>query len=418
MAARRPLPPPSAAVLAVDAASKLQAPPTPNPTEMQEMGNRKFAEESGKAKKRMPIACLVVGMAGVGKTTLMQRLNHYTIDKQREAHQRDTANVVERSSGGDDVANTTTTTSSSSNNPRTTPCYYVNMDPAVRHVPFSASIDIRDTVDYKQVMKHYKLGPNGAIMTSLNLFATRFDQVLDILERRAADPSMGLSHIFFDTPGQIEVFTWSASGMIITETLAVKFPTVLLYIVDTPRTTNPTTFMSNMLYACSMFYKTGLPIVIVFNKTDVTPADFAQEWMDDFEKFQEALDAQREQNYMTSLNRSMGLVLDEFYRTLRAVAVSSATGAGIPELFDAIGAAAAEYERDYLPEIMRRKGETNAKKSDTEEKRQQAELTRIMKDMQIVQNKSETQNKETDGMSNGSAESGSGDRGNESGDGR
>ena len=38
-------------------------------------------------------------------------------------------------------------------------------------------MDIRDTVNYKNVMKQYGLGPNGAILTSLNLFATRFDQV-------------------------------------------------------------------------------------------------------------------------------------------------------------------------------------------------------------------------------------------------
>lgn len=37
--------------------------------------------------------------------------------------------------------------------------------------------DIRDTVNYKEVMKQYSLGPNGGIVTSLNLFATRFDQV-------------------------------------------------------------------------------------------------------------------------------------------------------------------------------------------------------------------------------------------------
>lgn len=34
-------------------------------------------------------------------------------------------------------------------------------------------------------MKQYGLGPNGAITTSLNLFATRFDQVLGLLEKRA-----------------------------------------------------------------------------------------------------------------------------------------------------------------------------------------------------------------------------------------
>jgi GTPase SAR1 family protein len=257
--------------------------------------------------------------------------------------------------------------------------YYVNMDPAVQRVPFAASIDIRETVDYKQVMQQYKLGPNGAIMTSLNLFATRFDQVLDILEQRAADPELRLSHLFFDTPGQIEVFTWSASGMIITETLALKFPTVLLYVVDTPRASNPTTFMSNMLYACSMLYKTNLPLVVVFNKTDVAPAEFAKEWMSDFEKFQEALDTERDQNYMTSLNRSMGLVLDEFYRNLRAVAVSSATGAGISELLEAIRCAAAEYERDHLPEVRRRKVQVDARAKQRERRRQQGDVAELVK---------------------------------------
>ncbi len=40
-------------------------------------------------------------------------------------------------------------------------------------------------VNYKNVMKEYNLGPNGGILTSLNLFATRFDQVR---ERKIAMP--------------------------------------------------------------------------------------------------------------------------------------------------------------------------------------------------------------------------------------
>lgn len=63
----------------------------------------------------------------------------------------------------------------------------MNLDPAVRKTGYSANVDIRDTVDYKQVMTEYGLGPNGAIMTSLNLFATRFDQVVDIIGRRSSD---------------------------------------------------------------------------------------------------------------------------------------------------------------------------------------------------------------------------------------
>ena len=61
--------------------------------------------------------------------------------------------------------------------PAKTPCYLLNMDPAVQELPYEANIDIRDTINYKSVMTEYGLGPNGAIVTCLNLFATKFDQV-------------------------------------------------------------------------------------------------------------------------------------------------------------------------------------------------------------------------------------------------
>ena len=53
--------------------------------------------------------------------------------------------------------------------------YNINLDPAVLNVSFPTNIDIRDSVKYKAVMKEYQLGPNGAILTSLNIFAAQFD---------------------------------------------------------------------------------------------------------------------------------------------------------------------------------------------------------------------------------------------------
>lgn len=76
-------------------------------------------------------------------------------------------------------------------------------------------------------------------------------------------------YAILDTPGQIEVFTWSASGTIITEALASTFPTVVIYVMDTVRSVNPVTFMSNMLYACSILYKTKLPFIVVMNKVSL-----------------------------------------------------------------------------------------------------------------------------------------------------
>lgn len=111
-------------------------------------------------------------------------------------------------------------------------------------------------------MKKYGLGPNGGIVTTLNLFSTKFDQVIDLIHKAGKDHE----YVILDTPGQIEVFTWSASGAIITEALASQFPTIVVYVMDIVKSVNPVTFMSNMLYACSILYKTKLPFIVVMNK--------------------------------------------------------------------------------------------------------------------------------------------------------
>lgn len=52
--------------------------------------------------------------------------------------------------------------------------------------------------------------------------------------------------------------------------LLLSLKKALVYVVDTPRTSNPTTFMSNMLYACSVLYKSRLPLVLALNKVKYT----------------------------------------------------------------------------------------------------------------------------------------------------
>lgn len=71
---------------------------------------------------RKPSLIVTIGMAGAGKSTFVQRINSYL---HAQNHAR--------------------------------PPYILNLDPAVTHVPFEPNIDIRDTVDYKQVMKQYVL---------------------------------------------------------------------------------------------------------------------------------------------------------------------------------------------------------------------------------------------------------------------
>lgn len=300
---------------------------------------------------------------GSGKTTFMQRINSHLHSKKKVP-------------------------------------YVLNLDPAVYSVPFESNIDIRDSINYKEVMKQYNLGPNGGILTSLNLFATKVDQIISLLEKRTApnpsNPSAKpIEHILVDTPGQIEVFVWSASGSILLETLASSFPTVIAYVIDTPRSSSTSTFMSNMLYACSILYKTKLPMILVFNKTDVQDAEFAKEWMTDFDAFQQALRQEEEtgafgtegaaggfgsgSGYMGSLLNSMSLMLEEFYRHLNVVGVSSMTGEGVDDFFKAVEEKRQEFERDYKPELDRKKKE----REETQSAQREIELGKLMKDMNV-----------------------------------
>jgi hypothetical protein len=184
-----------------------------------------------------------------------------------------------------------------------------------------------------------------------------------------------------DTPGQIEIFTWSASGAVMTESLAAEYPVVVMYVMDTPRCVQPTTFMSNMLYACSILYKTQLPFVLVFNKTDIVGHAFAVEWMTDFEAFQRAVGNGEEEDgsYMDGLTRSMGLVLDEFYQSLRMTGVSSLTGAGMDDMLVKVGEAVVDYETDYvvMREQIMRERQLQA------ETAQQEQMERVMADLKV-----------------------------------
>jgi GTPase SAR1 family protein len=325
------------------------------------------------AEHPAPICVLVVGMAGSGKTTLISALQQSTIVEDLTTLQDDS---LEQKPEAVD------------SQPRQMPAYCINLDPATLDVPYSPSIDIRDTVDYKQVMQQHHLGPNGAIMTSLNLYATKFDQVIHILEQRADQQELS-EFLLVDTPGQIEAFTWSASGNILSESLASTFPTVLVFVVDTVRcASSPNTFMSNMLYACSIYYRTRLPLVIAFNKTDVVSHEFCMEWMKDFEAFQEALDSARqntdgsgESGFYDSLTRSLSLVLDEFYTEFskNAVGVSAVTGDGMDDFWSVVRQAASTDFQEYIDDLKHRIQEQDAKRKAIA----RAQARRLEKDIQM-----------------------------------
>lgn len=158
----------------------------------------------------------------------------------------------------------------------------VNLDPAVSFIPYSADLDIRNFVNYEETMTKNKLGPNGAIMTCLNLYAAQID---GLIAHVTAAAGQGKRIFIVDTPGQIEAFNWSASGQIIASALASVMPTCILYAVDLVKSQNPNTFMSNMLFCCSILFRLKLPVLLAFNKCDVVKSQEQAKWLTDYDVF-------------------------------------------------------------------------------------------------------------------------------------
>lgn len=98
-------------------------------------------------------------------------------------------------------------------------------------------------------MKDYQLGPNGAILTALNLFTSQPEKIVDRIKDVMDKPAPEKKIFLVDIPGQIEVFTWSTSSLILTEAIATLMPVKIVYIIDSLRCQNPNIMLSNLLFA-------------------------------------------------------------------------------------------------------------------------------------------------------------------------
>ena len=160
-------------------------------------------------------------------------------------------------------------------------------------------------------MKEFQLGPNGAILTALNLYCARPELIVEKIEE-VMKASTNESNIFLiDIPGQIEVFTWSSSSLILTEAVSTLMPVKILYIVDSMRCQNPNIMLSNLLFARKNLYmKESIQyrlkqysFTILLNKSDCSDSDQLLEWIKDYESFMMAL--QKDSSYLATLSKSI-----------------------------------------------------------------------------------------------------------------
>ncbi len=140
----------------------------------------------------------------------------------------------------------------------------VNLDPGVLKLPYSPDVDVRNYVDVGNLMEKYELGPNGALIMAADLIADEVDNITRDIEAVDADI------VLVDTPGQMELFAFRASGPFIVNELT-KEPKALVYLFDAVFSINPLNYVSNMFLSAAVYNRFLQPQVHLLSKIDLLP---------------------------------------------------------------------------------------------------------------------------------------------------
>ena len=81
---------------------------------------------------------------------------------------------------------------------------------------------------------------------------------------------------------------------------------------------------------------------------------------------------------LSIITRSLALVLDEFYATLRHVGVSAATGDGVEDFWEKVELAREDYKEEYLTDLRDRAEEREA----LDRARGRANMRRLKRDIE------------------------------------
>jgi GTPase SAR1 family protein len=195
------------------------------------------------------------------------------------------------------------------------PVCVVNLDCNNLAPPYTPLIDIRDLVDHEAAMHHLNLGPNGAILYSIEYLLENFDWLVDAIREKA----QGM-YILFDCPGQVEVYSDGAmaalAGRLVKECGAAL---VAVHLVDSHFVTDVSKFISVALTSLSCMLQLELPHLNVLSKADLlsrydVPCDLDDLLnLDDAGALLEALNSSKSvPPRLKRLNGALAGLLDEF----------------------------------------------------------------------------------------------------------
>jgi len=207
----------------------------------------------------------------------------------------------------------------------------VNLDPGVLTLPYVPDIDIRNYINVNELMEKYGLGPNGALLMAADLIAEEAQR----LGREIQDIKSDV--VIVDTPGQMELFAFRASGPYIANELT-KEPKAIIYLFDAVFSFNPLNYVSNMFLSAAVYNRFFVPQLHVLSKCDLLPPEEANrivDWSSNPKALEEVIE-EKLSGTRRLLSRDMMHIIHRLGLRFLLIPVSAKTNEGLINLNTAL----------------------------------------------------------------------------------
>ena len=139
----------------------------------------------------------------------------------------------------------------------------LNLDPGVLSLPYEPDVDVRNYIDISNIMSEHDLGPNGALIMAADLIATKLDEIQE--EVFGLNPDF----VVVDTPGQIELFIFRASGPYFISNFQSDNKINIFTFDGILASSSPINFISIALIATSVRLRLNISQIDVMTKRDL-----------------------------------------------------------------------------------------------------------------------------------------------------
>jgi hypothetical protein len=205
----------------------------------------------------------------------------------------------------------------------------VNLDPGVDSPPYTSDVDIREYVDYGEVMSTFGLGPNGALVASLDMAVESAYDIRDEIVDTERD------YVLVDCPGQMELFAYRNSGPLMVSNLRGDDPALSLYLLDSNIARTAVGYLSSTLLGISINIQFGIPQLNVLSKTDILAEQEVEEivdWGSELYLLEEALESSAK-GLRREYSRSIMEMLGSLGTAAESIPVSAKEMTGIDLLY-------------------------------------------------------------------------------------